>query len=119
MEKEVRQHLQWIKLYEETGDAGHARWLRPGYQNPEANQAAAAPEQAALHAASAAPSGKKPKKRPWPKEMSEQIVAVRRLLPTFDAPVDAAAVAACFIRARRERVEVILSSLKKLGLVSV
>jgi hypothetical protein len=97
---------------------GLVRWLRPEYQNPDAVHPDATPEQATLDIA--APADVVPaRKLPWPREMGDQIVAVRQVLPSIDGPIDAAKVAARFSRARKARVEEILGTLERLGIVEL
>ena len=97
---------------------GLVRWLRPEYQNPDAARPAAKPEQASIDVA--APADAAPaRKLPWPREMGDQIVAVRQVLQAMAGPIDAASVAARFSRARRGRVEEILGTLERLGLVEL
>lgn len=57
----------------------------------------------------------KAKKRPWPKTLSEQAAAVQSALGALAAPADAKAVAACFSRARKERIAELLETLESLG----
>ncbi|TXH83112.1 DNA methyltransferase, partial [Thauera aminoaromatica] len=109
---------------------GHVRWLRPDYQNPGAAHArpAAAPEQleaqleggaapvadAEADAASAAApaSGK----AAWPKNMREQVAAVRSALA--HQPLPAEAIATRFKRTPRAGVQAVLEALEELGMVA-
>ena len=97
---------------------GHIRWLRPEYQNPSA---AVAPEQseAALDdttdfesiPAAAAATGK----LTWPKQMREQVAAVRHALSQSPLPADA--LAAQFKRSPKVAVQAVLDALEELGMV--
>lgn len=95
---------------------GTVRWLRPDYQAPGSMAVTSQTRQAALDVGTTA-SSPRAARLPWPKEMSEQIVAVRHLLATLQRPVDAVTVARHFSRARAERVAVILETLDRLGIV--
>ena len=74
---------------------GLVRWMRPGFQNPQARPAdAPAPEQGTFEAgtddtsddsAAAAPIASKP--QPWPKDTVEQVRAVADLLAASPAPL--------------------------------
>lgn len=97
---------------------GHVRWLRPEYQNPSA---AVAPELSkaelddttdfeSLPAAAAATG-----KLTWPKQMREQVAAVRHALS--QSPLPAAALAAQFKRSPKVAVQAVLDALEELGMV--
>ncbi len=89
---------------------GHIRWLRPEYQNPAGQQAAAKGEQGALDIG--------PKdtatKAPWPKSLPEQIAAVRAALADLGEATPEQ-VARQFQRARSGTVQPLLDSLSALG----
>lgn len=97
---------------------GHIRWLRPEYQNPSA---AAAPEQSEAELddttdfesvpAVAAAAGK----LTWPKQMREQVTAVRHALSQSPLPTDA--LAAQFKRSPKVAVQAVLDALEELGMV--
>lgn len=98
---------------------GLVRWLRPDYQNPD--NARAAPEQAeaeldgeaaTVPVAAATPTGK----QTWPKEMREQVAAVRAALA--QGPRTAEAVAAQFKRSPVSAVKSVLEALEELGMVA-
>ncbi|NMY18434.1 class I SAM-dependent DNA methyltransferase [Pseudomonas sp. WS 5019] len=97
---------------------GHVRWLRPEYQNPSA---AVAPELSkaelddttdfeSLPAAAAATG-----KLTWPKQMREQVAAVRQALS--QSPLPASALAAQFKRSPKVAVQAVLDALEELGMV--
>ncbi|ELQ8317913.1 class I SAM-dependent DNA methyltransferase [Pseudomonas aeruginosa] len=97
---------------------GLVRWLRPEYQNPSA---AVAPEQSEAELddttdfesapAAAAATGK----LTWPKQMREQVAAVRQALSQSPLPADA--LAAQFKRSPRVAVQAVLDALEELGMV--
>ncbi len=97
---------------------GHIRWLRPEYQNPSA---AVAPEQSEADLddttdfesvpAAAAVTGK----LTWPKQMREQVAAVRHALNQSPLPADA--LAAQFKRSPKAAVQAVLDALEELGMV--
>lgn len=97
---------------------GHIRWLRPEYQNPSA---AVAPEQSEAELddttdfesvpTAAAATGK----LTWPKQMREQVAAVRHALSQNPLPADA--LAAQFKRSPKVAVQAVLDALEELGMV--
>ena len=97
---------------------GHIRWLRPEYQNPSA---AVAPEQSEAELddttdfesvpAAAAATGK----LTWPKQMREQVAAVRHALS--QSPLPANALATQFKRSPKVAVQAVLDALEELGMV--
>lgn len=97
---------------------GHVRWLRPEYQNPSA---AVAPELSKAELddttdfesvpAAAAATGK----LTWPKQMREQVAAVRHALSQSPLPADA--LAAQFKRSPKVAVQAVLDALEELGMV--
>ena len=100
---------------------GHIRWLRPDYQNPGATSATAVPSQVeadfgpadeAESAAAPAAAGK----ATWPKNMREQVAAVRSALA--HQPLPAEAIAARFKRTPRAGVQAVLEALEELGMVA-
>lgn len=104
---------------------GLVRWLRPDYQNPGATSAtatAAAPSQVeadlgpteeAETPAAPATSGK----AAWPRNMREQVAAVRSALA--HQPLPAEAIAARFKRTPRAGVQAVLEALEELGMVAL
>ena len=99
---------------------GLVRWLRPDYQNPGATAATAVPSQVeadlgpaeeAETAAASALTGK----AAWPKNMREQVAAVRSALA--HQPLPSEAIAARFKRTPRAGVQAVLEALEELGMV--
>lgn len=103
---------------------GHVRWLRPDYQNPGATSATATaatpsqieadlgPAEEAEASATPATSGK----AAWPRNMREQVAAVRSALA--HQPLPAEAIAARFKRTPRAGVQAVLEALEELGMVA-
>lgn len=90
--------------------AGHIRWLRPDYQNPQGRQAQARGGQAELDVGAAAARDK----APWPKALPEQIAAVREALAEL-GEASPQQIARRFQRARSASVTPLLESLAALG----
>ncbi|WP_026295991.1 hypothetical protein [Aromatoleum toluclasticum] len=96
---------------------GLVRWLRPDYQNPGAGaapqplEAELAEETAAAEAAPAAVNGK----ATWPKNMREQVAAVRAALARQSLPAEA--IAAQFKRSPKAAVLSVIEALEELGMV--
>lgn len=94
--------------------AGHIRWLRPDYQNPEGKTVEAKDKQAELGVGVAA----KVEKTAWPKTLPDQIAAVREALSELgEATPDQ--IALRFKRARATSVQPLLESLAALGQADV
>jgi hypothetical protein len=103
---------------------GIVRWLRPEFQSP---QGAAEPKQAAigleLEEPLAAPASKKKKKDelpPWPKELRDQVAAVRDLVTSDGRAArswTSEDVARAFKGSRRNDVASVLEALAALGIV--
>lgn len=94
--------------------AGHIRYLRPAYQAPGTRQTALAmPTVEAGQAAVAAAPGK----LEWPKELAQQMRAVRDLVQQADGPQQTAQVAARFSRTKPEKVQPLLDTLTALALL--
>jgi hypothetical protein len=77
--------------------AGHIRWLRPAFQNPQAAVVAVDPEKQPKTASTAAaetPTPAASEKFPWPATLPEQMALLARLLATAPAPLAEAAIAA-------------------------
>lgn len=91
---------------------GVVRWLRPELQNPGGEQAAQG--KIAVVAADEIAAGKV-KKHPWPKALSEQVQALRRVLAEQPAPAGAEQLARQFSRAQTRRVLDLLQTLVALG----
>ena len=83
--------------------AGHIRWLRPDYENPDGKQAAMDVGVAA-----------KVDKAPWPKNLPDQIAAVREVLAEMGEATPEQ-IARRFTRARVTSVQALLESLVALG----
>ncbi|MBC7282961.1 DNA methyltransferase [Hoeflea sp.] len=94
--------------------AGHIRWLRPDYQNPEGRQTEAKGKQTELDVGTAA----KVDKEPWPKALPEQIAAVREVLQDLGEATPEQ-IARRFQRARAASVQPLLDSLAALGQAQV
>ncbi|MGD9871876.1 MAG: class I SAM-dependent DNA methyltransferase [Thauera sp.] len=99
---------------------GLVRWLRPDYQNPGATAATSVPSQveADLGPADEAESAAAPAltgKAAWPRNMREQVAAVRAALA--HQPLPSEAIAARFKRTPRAGVQAVLEALEELGMV--
>ncbi len=100
---------------------GLVRWLRPSYQvqaagaptTAAAGSAVAAQAQLAIPAAATPPPATT--RLPWPSALPEQVRAVRACLTAASAPLNAAALARRFTRARVPRIAEILATLVALG----
>jgi len=95
---------------------GLVRWLRPEYQNPGATTApqqleAELGEAEAAEAAPVAVNGK----ATWPKNMREQVAAVRTALARQSLPAEA--IAAQFKRSPKAAVLAVVEALEELGMV--
>lgn len=97
---------------------GLVRWLRPDFQHP---QAEALPSQAEIATAEETAPRASAAKRPWPKELPDQVRAVADALGAAASPLDVDALAACFsARGRwRERLPTILDTLVAIGRIRV
>nr|WP_232299360.1 DNA methyltransferase [Azoarcus sp. CIB] len=96
---------------------GLVRWLRPDYQNPDATTA---PQQVEAElgeaeTAEAAPAAAPVGKLAWPKNMREQVAAVRAALARQSLPLEA--VAAQFKRSPKAAVLSVIEALEELGMV--
>ena len=97
---------------------GLVRWLRPEYQNPSAQTA---PQQSEAElddttdAESAPEASTAAGKLTWPKQMREQVAAVRHALSQSPLPADA--LAAQFKRSPKVAVQAVLDALEELGMV--
>jgi len=118
-EEELLSRLVALNIERTAEEArGHIRWLRPEYQNPSAS---VAPEQSEADLddttdfesvpAAAAATGK----LTWPKQMREQVAAVRHALSQSPLPADA--LAAQFKRSPKVAVQAVLDALEELGMV--
>ncbi len=93
---------------------GHIRWLRPAFQNPQQKIASTA-QQTNLLADVEESTTEPASKQNWPKELQDQIHAVRAHLAT--APLDAPSLAAHFKRQPLKGVTQVLAALESLGMV--
>ncbi|MDH0144406.1 class I SAM-dependent DNA methyltransferase [Aquipseudomonas alcaligenes] len=97
---------------------GLVRWLRPEYQNPSAQSA---PQQSEAELADTTDSESVPEastaagKLTWPKQMREQVAAVRQALAQGPLPTEA--IAAQFKRSPKIAVQAVLDALEELGMV--
>ena len=97
---------------------GLVRWLRPEYQNPSAQSA---PQQSEAELADTTDSESVPEastaagKLTWPKQMREQVAAVRQALAQGPLPTEA--IAAQFKRSPKIAVQAVLGALEELGMV--
>ena len=108
---EILQNLVDLNHTRATEEArGLVRWLRPDYQNPEGQAAAAKAEQADMDLTRAEPAAK----TPWPKSLPEQIAAVRAALQDM-GEASPAEIARRFQRARQTSVQPLLEILTLLG----
>lgn len=128
-EEELLQRLVDLNAQRAAEEAnGHIRWLRPEYQNPNHNPGesedsaskaqAASQGELAVDTETAAPATKA-KKAKWPKQMREQVAAVRSTLEVGD--LTAAAIAAQFNGGKKtaEKVDDVLAALLELGMVTM
>lgn len=99
---------------------GIVRWLRPEFQNPQGKKEAVqdeipgtAAKKAKKGAKAAAPA--RVEKRPWPKELPQQVAVVRDLLGEAGA-LDLARAKAAFKGAKDDGLTASLDSLAALGL---
>ncbi|MCP9340338.1 class I SAM-dependent DNA methyltransferase [Stutzerimonas xanthomarina] len=118
-EEELLSRLVALNIERTAEEArGHIRWLRPEYQNPSAT---VVPDQSeavldnttdfeSIPAAAAATG-----KLTWPKQMREQVAAVRHALSQSPLPADA--LAAHFKRSPKVAVQAVLDALEELGMV--
>ncbi|TSK08553.1 MAG: class I SAM-dependent DNA methyltransferase [Geobacter sp.] len=96
-------------------ELGLVRWLRPEFQNAEGVEL----EQQATFkleevSESAAPATSKTK-APWPKTLPEQMQAIRAALAAAEGPVTTEAIARTFLRARADKVGILLTTLAAIG----
>lgn len=94
---------------------GQVRWLRPAYQNPsEAAQAHQTEIEVAGEETDAATTTASAKQT-WPKNMREQVAAVRTALQA--QPMSVEAIADQFKRSPKVAVQAVLGALEELGMV--
>jgi hypothetical protein len=90
---------------------GHIRWLRPAFQNPQAQAFLPGTDSAARDAPPTTALA------PWPAKLPEQLAAVAKLLADAPGPQSAAQLAACFTGkgAWKSRLPDLLAALAALG----
>jgi hypothetical protein len=114
-EEELLQRLVDLNSQRAAEEAnGLIRWLRPEYQNPNAEVAQKQTEMAVDTEIKAAPTAKA-KKLKWPKQMREQVSAVRNTLEIGDLNLEA--IATQFARNPDKAVISVLEALVELGMV--
>lgn len=118
-EEELLRRLVALNAERATEEArGLVRWLRPEYQNPSAQTA---PQQSEAELVNTTDSESVPEastaagKLTWPKQMREQVAAVRQALA--QGPLPAEAIAAQFKRSPKIAVQAVLGALEELGMV--
>lgn len=94
--------------------AGHIRYLRPAYQAPDAQQTTLS-----ITTATTAKTTKTATvgALDWPKELAQQMRAVRDVVQQAEVPLPAAQVAARFRRTKPEKVQPLLDTLTALALL--
>lgn len=96
-------------------EQGVVRWLRPEFQNPQG----AEPQQQATLKLEDTTAGESPvpskSKAEWPKTLPEQMQAIRAALAAAEGPVTTEAVARTFLRARADKVGLLLTTLAAIG----
>src|SRR5690606_31101492 len=122
-EEELLQRLVALNAQRAAEEAnGHIRWLRPEYQNPNQDQktsSGAAPQQTEADLSTDdndAPAAKSTAKLSWPKNMREQVAAVRNALE--QGHNSAAGIAALFKRSPQASVQSVLDALEELGMLN-
>ena len=94
--------------------AGIVRYLRPGYQAPDKQQATPS---LPITTAITASTTEDLITRPWPRELAEQMQAVRAVVQHSTFPLTAAQVAAHFSHVRTDKIQPLLTTLAALSLV--
>lgn len=96
---------------------GHVRWLRPEYQNPSAHHAPVQQEAELEETGddAIAPSPISTNKQAWPKQMREQVAAVRMALSAGQQTIEE--VANRYKRSPVQSVQSVLDALQDLGMV--
>lgn len=97
---------------------GNIRWLRPDFQNPNADQKKQG--KLDIKTETSKSEGKKAaktkvQKQPWPKTLPERITAVRATLIEQGQPASVADIAKHFTRANKENLEELLETLVAVG----
>lgn len=115
-EEELLQRLVDLNSQRAAEEAnGLIRWLRPEYQNPNAEVAQKQTEMAVNTEIEATPATTA-KKLKWPKEMRQQVAAVRSTLEIGDLTLEA--VTQQFARNPEKHVASVLEALVELGMVT-
>lgn len=96
---------------------GHVRWLRPEYQNPSAHQTPVQQEADLEEAGddTSAPIPVSTSKQAWPKQMREQVAAVRMALSVGQQTIEE--IANRYKRSPVQSVQSVLDALQDLGMV--
>lgn len=123
-EEELLRRLVELNTQRSVEEArGHIRWLRPEYQNPTPDTPLPSPlpqgERAQIEAVAASdiqPAATASGKLTWPKQMREQVAAVRDALAQGPLPTDA--IAGQFKRSPKAAVQSVLEALEELGMVA-
>lgn len=115
-EEEVLERLVALNRERSKEEAqGTVRWLRPEFQNPEG----AEPQQQTALMLEDTTTGETSvpvkSKAEWPKTLPEQMQAIRAALAAAEGPVTTEAVARTFLRARADKVGLLLTTLAAIG----
>lgn len=94
---------------------GEVRWLRPEYQQPGASVTQQTELDVESEEASEAPAAATGGKAAWPKNMRDQVAAVRAALQSQPQSVDL--IAARYKRSPKVAVQAVLGALEELGMV--
>ncbi len=96
-------------------EAGHVRYLRPAYQAPGQQQLGLGLGEVEAKGTETAPAAAGP--QPWPKELAQQMQAVREVVRAAGEPLTAAQVAGRFQKLRPATVQPLLATLAALALL--
>lgn len=99
---------------------GLIRWLRPDFQNSDGRAQTAFAESSEQGddkktMPSKKPAAAKTKKQPWPKTLPDRMVAIQSALQRHAAPADVQQIAACYTRANKADVALLLETLASIG----
>jgi hypothetical protein len=92
---------------------GHIRYLRPSYQAPGQQIGIGLPIPARVTSTSIVAAGK----QEWPKELAQQMQAIRDSVYKAGVPLDAKQIAASFQRTNAVKIQTLLDTLSALALV--
>lgn len=92
---------------------GHIRYLRPSYQAPGQQIGIGLPIPARVTSTSIVATGK----QGWPKELAQQMQAIRDSVYKAGIPLDAKQIAASFLRTNAVKVQTLLDTLAALALI--